>query len=108
MLLLTSQLIVYELETHGKNYIDLSPEWTKLSEALLLSAFEKVIVASSPLQSFLIQLRDISQWKSPRRSAAWMVVYFICLFYSQITRMAVCYPLTLCYQLIFVDTILVS
>lgn len=89
MLLLTSQMLVYELETHGKNYIDLSPEWTKPSEALLSSAFEKVIVASSPLQSLFIQLREISQWKSPRRSAAWMIVYFISLFYSQITRMAV-------------------
>jgi hypothetical protein len=83
-------MLRYEFQKHAEYYIDSSSELPQPSQTLLASSAERVIVASTPLQSFVMDLRRISHWENPRESAGYMLLYFVFLVFSQITRMAVC------------------
>jgi hypothetical protein len=57
---------------------------------LLASVAERLIVASTPLQSLVMKLWSVSHWDNPTESAAYMGLYFFLLFFSYLTRALVC------------------
>ncbi|OCT49723.1 hypothetical protein CLCR_07234 [Cladophialophora carrionii] len=60
---------------------------------LLASSVERLIVDSTPLQTIVMKLRNISHWEDPRESFGYMTLYFFLLFYSYITRALILYIL---------------
>lgn len=57
--------------------------------ALLESSFERVVVASTPLQILFMEAQSICHWKDPTKSSAYMAVYFLLVFYNQLASAAV-------------------
>jgi hypothetical protein len=92
-LLTSEQCLRYHLERVGKEHLLVTPDKkTETNQELLMSSIERVVIVSASFQSFVMTLRSISHWEYPTRSAICMVIYFICLFYSQLTRAAVRKP----------------
>lgn len=77
------------METYAENYVDNNYELPQPNRKTLASSFERVVIASTSLQNMFMKLRDISRWENPSESAGYMVLYFILLVFSQITRMIV-------------------
>ncbi|KPI44925.1 uncharacterized protein AB675_2286 [Cyphellophora attinorum] len=89
----TQQYIQEEFARSAERYGEEADEKSEPDERLLASSTERVVVVSAAFQSFVMQIRSISEWKDPRVSATYMVLYFTFLLYSQITRMAILFVL---------------
>ena len=53
---------------------------------LLSSVAERLIVASTPMQTLFMRLHSISHWEQPMETAGYMALYFFLLFFSYLTR----------------------
>jgi hypothetical protein len=49
-----------------------------------MAGIERFILTSAPLQDFFMELRRVAHWKIPPESAAYMVTYFVLLYYNLI------------------------
>ncbi|EXJ61719.1 hypothetical protein A1O7_02148 [Cladophialophora yegresii CBS 114405] len=86
-------LLKYQWETNAQNYIDPEFKMPMPDRKLLASSVERLIVDSTPLQTYVMKLRNISHWEDPRESFGYMILYFFLLFYSYITRALILYVL---------------
>lgn len=86
-------LLQYWLEKYAQHYLDKAPQMKEPDHALLESSFERMVVASTPLQILFMEARDICHWEDPTKSAAYMAVYFFLVFYNQLASAAILYVL---------------
>ncbi|KAK5045714.1 hypothetical protein LTR84_009083 [Exophiala bonariae] len=86
-------LLKYEIETYAENYVDNNYELPRPNRKTLASSLERVVIASTPVQNVFMKLRSIARWENPSESARYMVLYFVLLFFSQITRMMILFIL---------------
>lgn len=84
----------YYIDRCGEQHIVVAPEEkADPTQELLISSLERVVIVSASFQSFVMRMRDISHWKNPRSSASCMLLYFVLLFATQITRMTILFVL---------------
>ncbi|KAJ9605903.1 hypothetical protein H2200_009752 [Cladophialophora chaetospira] len=88
-----TKILKHELEKHGEYYIDPEFETIMPDRQLLGSVAERLIVASTPLQTLFMRLRSISRWDNPTESAYYMALYFFLLFFSYLTRSLILFVL---------------
>lgn len=82
----TFQQFEFYLQKYGGRYIGASDELPEPTEDALISSFERILLTSTPIQDAFMTLRRVSNWENPWQSAPYMVIYFVFLFYSYITR----------------------
>lgn len=85
-----TQLLRRWLDRHAQLYIDDTVQAIEPDRKLLASSLERIVVASTHLQELFMNLRSISRWEDPRKSAAYAAIYFLLVFKQQLVGMAVC------------------
>jgi hypothetical protein len=92
---LSFQLLHLYVELYGAQYIGVFDQLPKPTESAIISSFERVILTSAPYQNFLMQMREISLWKQPKRSAGYMATYLLVWWYDCLTGLTVRLPFAL-------------
>jgi hypothetical protein len=83
------------VELYGAQYIGVFDQLPKPTESAIISSFERVILTSAPYQNFLMQMREISLWRQPKRSAGYMATYLLFWWYDCLTGLTVRLPFAL-------------
>ena len=80
-------------QEYTQQYIDLDKDISTaaLNKPAALEDVERIIVASEPWQEWLLDLRQISRWEDPARTAKWCAVYMTLWLFNRVITFVVSY-----------------
>jgi hypothetical protein len=81
------KLLVYSLTAEPNVGAAEEPVWNR---DILLQHVERIVMASSPLQKWLMQIRKLQRWENPTRTAAWLFVWSIAWYWNRVFSFVYC------------------
>ena len=76
------QLLQYYAEQYGGQYIGYGSNPPPPSKESIMPNIERVIVASAPLQEFIMTTRRVYQWQDPGETTKYLVVYLVLWYFN--------------------------
>lgn len=83
--------IIVDFAHNSMGNVDPSNELAAFSTDSIARQAERLIVASSPWQSFAASLRELYLWKRPWRSGRWLATWLLVWYLDRVATFAFCY-----------------
>jgi hypothetical protein len=75
--LLITKLLVYYANQYGGQYIGYGSNPPKPSKETIMPSIERLIVATSPFQEFIMTTRRVYRWEYPSETIKYLLIYLV-------------------------------
>lgn len=75
-------MMIYYAQMYGGQYVGYGSDPPTPSKETIMPNVERVLIASAPLQEFIMTTRRIYRWEKPAETAKYLVAYLVLWYFN--------------------------